>query len=139
MYVHSLPTQPFITRTSVITVMFAACGLCSGPFIYPTNLALSMFKRLDDGVNQLHFCTTPLTGIFNAPNFTGKPASQPGEGGRHMHARRQAVVSLWGGTIGFLSTCIGHVVQGMTCLMWGWGPLTCGMQGGFFPHAWPEV
>jgi hypothetical protein len=44
------------------------------PFIYPTNLALSMFHRLDDGVKQMHFCTTPLTGIFNAPNFTGRLA-----------------------------------------------------------------
>ena len=42
----------------------------SAPFIYPVNLALSLFRRLDDGVTQLHFCATPLTGIFNAPNFT---------------------------------------------------------------------
>lgn len=47
------------------------CTLRSAPFIHPVNIAMTLFKRLDDNINQLHFSATPLAGVFNAPNFTG--------------------------------------------------------------------
>lgn len=41
-------------------------------FIHPANISLAMFKHGDPTpCPQLHFSSTPLTGVFNSPNFTG--------------------------------------------------------------------
>ena len=61
---HPLARRPVSTPSSP--------PLCSSTFIKPANISLGLFHLPETSTPLLHFSSTPLTAVFNAPNFTGR-------------------------------------------------------------------